>query len=229
MNLINYFKSEIKFYNKFERFFYLFIIFCVCLISYMSNDSLIAVISSLCGITYTLFAGKGKVYCYYIGVAGTFFYCLICYKNGLYGNLGLYALYFLPLQILGIFSWKKNLNKEKNEIVKSKLNNIQRVMFGFLTILLTFFIYIIIKLSGASSPLLDSVVTGFSILGQYLTFKRCIEQWIVWFLVNFAAVIMWFNIYTINKQYASTLIMWLVYLILAVYFFIKWKNEISKQ
>ena len=110
MNCIDYIKSEIKFFSVFEKIFYPSVIFSIIIISVLTKDSKIALISAICGVTYTLFAGKGKVYCYYIGVTGTFLYCLISYQNGFYGNMALYGLYFLPMQIWGIFKWKKHLS-----------------------------------------------------------------------------------------------------------------------
>ena len=141
MKFIDYIKSEIKFFNTYERIFYPIIIFAVIIISILTKDSKIALISAICGITYTLFAGKGKIYCYYIGLSGTFLYCLIAYKNGFYGNMALYGLYFFPMQIIGIFNWKKHINKEKNEIFKIRLSNKERIIYFIITFVVTVVIY----------------------------------------------------------------------------------------
>lgn len=228
MKLIDYIKSEIKFFTNIEKIFYPIVIFVIFIISIITKDSKAALISAVCGITYTLFAGKGKVYCYYIGLTGTLFYCYISYKNGFYGNMALYGLYFLPMQIIGIFKWKKNINTQKNEIYKTKLSQKERIIYTLITLFMTVFIYFIIKTNGGKSPLADSVITSFSILGQFLTVKRCIEQWYVWFIVNLTAVIMWASACINGAGYIATLIMWCVYLILAVYFLKKWDKEIKK-
>ena len=204
-----------------------FVILSVIIISILTKDSKIALVSAICGITYTLFAGKGKVYCYYTGLTGTFLYCLISYKNGLYGNMALYGLYFLPMQIIGIFKWKKHINKEKNEIFKTHLKNSQRLVYLIITLGLTFIIYELLKLNGGKNPVMDSFITGFSILGQYLTLKRCIEQWHIWTFVNLVSAIMWAIICINGAPYYATLIMWLIYLILGIYFYFKWKKEVT--
>ena len=228
MKFINYIKSEIKFFTKFERIFYSIVILSVIIISVLTKDSKIALISAICGITYTLFAGKGKVYCYYIGLTGTFLYCLIAYKNGFYGNMALYGLYFFPMQMIGIFKWKKHINKEKNEIYKTKLNNKQRSVYLIITVIVTCLIYELLKLFGGKIPVMDSFITGFSVLGQFLTVKRCIEQWYVWTFVNLVSVIMWLIAYIQGAHYLVTLIMWLIYLVLGIYFYFKWKKELIK-
>ena len=226
MNLLNYIKTEIKFFTRFEKIFYISIILCITVISALTNDSKIALISAICGITYTLFAGKGKVYCYYIGLCGTFLYCLIAFQNGFYGNMALYGLYFFPMQILGIINWKKHINKEKNEIYKTKLSHRERFIYSLITACTTFIIFIIIKAADGKNPYMDSFITGFSLLGQFLTVKRCIEQWYIWFLVNLVSVIMWLAACLNGAHYISTLLMWFIYLILAVYFYLKWKKDV---
>ena len=73
---------------------------------------------------------------------------------------------------------------------------------------------------------MDSLITGFSILGQYLTVKRCIEQWYIWSIVNFISVIMWLIVCLNGANYMATLIMWVIYFILGIYFYFKWKKEL---
>jgi nicotinamide mononucleotide transporter len=75
---------------------------------------------------------------------------------------------------------------------------------------------------------MDGITTFLSIIGMYLTVKRCYEQWIVWFCVNALSFVMWLKIAMSGERVYSTVIMWAVYTILAVYFYIKWKREIRQ-
>ena len=61
---------------------------------------------------------------------------------------------------------------------------------------------------------------------MFLTVKRCIEQWIVWMIVNGLSFIMWLNLVIHGVKTYSTLVMWGVYFILAIYFYFEWKKEI---
>ena len=79
--------------------------------AFLLKDSPIALISAICGITYTFFAGKGYPFCYLFGITGSAFYCFLSFKSALWGNLLLYAGYYLPMQVLGFFQWNKNLKK----------------------------------------------------------------------------------------------------------------------
>ena len=192
------------------------------------HDNPLAVISAIFGILYTLFAGKGKVACFFFGLLGSGCYAAISCKNALWGQLLLYMGYYVPMQISGIFQWSKNLKIEKKEIVKTKLSLKELVIIVFLTVIaLTGTIFMLYYFKDAS-PVIDGVTTILSIVGMYLTVKRCIEQWVVWMIVNGLSALMWANLVFLHGSHAfSTVIMWSVYFLAAIYFFFQWKKEVK--
>jgi nicotinamide mononucleotide transporter len=227
MNLVKLIKSELQNFGKIEKIFFPIVILIIISISISIHDSKIALISAVCGISYTILAGKGKISCYFIGMIGTFCYSYLSFVNGFYGQLMLYALYYFPMEIIGIFNWKKHLKKEIREIEKTQLNKKQRIFYFIILIISSLIFSIILKMTGDTQPIIDSITTVFSIFGMFLTVKRCIEQWYVWIIVNFLTLIMWIFAYINNSNCLATVLMWLTYLILAIYFLIIWKKEIK--
>jgi nicotinamide riboside transporter PnuC len=61
---------------------------------------------------------------------------------------------------------------------------------------------------------------------MYLTVRRAIEQWYVWAVVNALSFLMWLIIAIQGENVYSTVIMWGVYFILALYFYRMWKKEL---
>ena len=116
--LKNFLIKEFKGWSKFETIFLPVILICVLFVSLYMKDSLIATISALCGISYTILAGKGKISCYFIGMVGTLCYSFLSWKNLLFGNLILYLGYYFPMEIVGVFAWKKHLKQDKQEKVE---------------------------------------------------------------------------------------------------------------
>lgn len=188
-------------------------------------QTLISVIYTVCGILYTALAGKGRVLCYTFGIIATCCYSFLAYQNQVYGNLLLNIGYYLPMQILGIFEWNKHLKKDKKEIIKTRLS--KGVNVFIITGLLIFAIIGALKISNDKAPFLDGITTTLSILGMYLTVKRCIEQWIIWIIVDLLAIIMWIKLSLTNHSTYSTIIVWSIYLALGIYFYIQWKKELS--
>ena len=78
------------------------------------------------------------------------------------------------------------------------------------------------------SPVFDGITTVFSVIGMYLTVKRCIEQWVAWIIVNGLSSFMWLGLILQGTKAYSTLLMWIVYFILGIYFFFVWKKEMSE-
>lgn len=227
MELVRYIKKEFESFKTSEIVFFFLIIFFIILVSLYFNDTKIALISAVCGISYTVFAGYGKIYCYFIGIIGTFCYCYLAYKNAFFGNLCLYGLYYLPMEIIGIFQWKKNLKKEKNEIIKTKLNSKQRAVYLIAGIITSLLCSTVLITLGDKKPFIDGFTTVFSIIGQYLTVKRCVEQWYVWFFVNLFSLLMWLFAVLNGAKCSATVLMWGIYLILSVYFLKRWNKELS--
>lgn len=229
MKIIEFVKSEASSWNIHETFgLFLIIGLLIYNIIYL-QDNIVAVISSFCGILYTILAGKGKIYCYFIGLAGSGCYIILSFMNAVWGNALLYLLYYIPMQVLGIFKWKNHLKTDTVEIVKSKLSNKERLKYfivGFTGSLLTI---IILKYMNDANPVIDGVTTFLSILGMYFTVKRLFEQWIVWIIVNGLSFIMWLILVMHGTRAYSTLVMWGVYFVLAVYFYILWQKEITKK
>lgn len=229
MKLREFIKSELSGWGKYERIIFPLVILLIIAISFILNDSKIALVSAICGISYTILAGKGKISCYLFGLMGTMCYAYISWKNQLFGNLLLYLIYYFPMQILGIFKWKKHLNKNTGEIIKTKLNNKERIMyFTISAIVTTLFTILLYKLNDAN-PIIDAITTIFSITGLILTIKRAIEQWYLWAVVNTLSVIMWIEAYINGSNCFATILMWGVYTILAIYFLHNWKKEISEN
>lgn len=228
MTIKEFLKYELKGWNNYEIIGLSCAFSAILINSIFFNDNIIAVISALCGILYTIIAGKGKISCYLFGCIGTACYAYLSFKNSLYGNFLLNALYYLPMEIIGFFAWRKNLQKTTREIIKTKLHNTERLQIFITTMFLCSIFICMLNHYNDNAPFTDGITTVLSILGMYLTVRRCIEQWIVWILVNTLSIIMWFNLILHGAKTLSTLVMWSVYLILGIYFYFKWNKELSE-
>lgn len=218
-------KKELQGWKLYESVGLFAVIFFILTNAYLLKDSPVAVCSAICGILYTIIAGKGKISCYFFGLAGSGCYIWLSFKNALWGNMLLYLCYYIPMQVLGIFKWKKHLEEKSKEIIKTKLDAVERiklVLVGISGCALTIFL---LYFTGDKSPIIDGITTFLSIIGMYLTVRRCIEQWVIWMIVNGLSFIMWANLVVNGTKAYSTVVMWGVYFILAVYFYFVWKKE----
>ena len=215
-------------WNLFEILSLSIILLSIIVHAIIRNDNPIALISAICGITYTFIAGKGNPICYLFGVTGSSFYCILSYQNALWGNLLLYAMYYLPMQVVGYLQWNKNLKEGQSDIVKIRLPKKDLTILVSVMLILSSITYFILVYTGDKHPLLDSITTIFSLGGMYLTVRRAIEQWQFWMIVNALAFTMWLSVALSGARVYSTVAMWGVYLLLAFYFYYDWKKEFKK-
>lgn len=227
MELTEFVKKELSGWKKWETISLFAVLAIIFINAIIVKDNLIAVISAFCGILYTIIAGKGKISCYFFGLSGSWCYVWLSLTNALWGNMLLYLCYYIPMQILGIFKWKKHLKTDTKEIIKISLSKKDRIKLIILGILGSIITSLILFFCQDKSPIADGITTFLSILGMYLTVRRAIEQWFIWMIVNGISVVMWLNLVLHGAKTYSTVIMWGVYFILAVYFYFEWKKDSS--
>jgi len=229
MTLAEFIKGELKGWGKIESIIFPVWIIALTLISVHLHDISAAIISAICGICATITAGKGKISCYFFGILNNLLYSYISFDNAFWGNLALNMLYYLPMQFIGISQWKKHMKKDKQEIYKTKLSAKERIIyFVVITLLCTGGYYLLVYLEGGN-PLIDSVTTVLSVFAFLLTVKRCVEQWYLWTIVNALCVLMWFGAFMHGSHCFATVLMWLTYLVLGLYFLKNWNTELKAE
>lgn len=227
MSVLNFVKSELNGWGKYERFIFPLGVLFTVIVSIFMKDSKIALLCAICGITYTILAGKGRIFCYIFGIIATICYSYLAYSTNLYGNFALNLFYYLPMEIAGIFNWKKHLKKNSSEIIKTQLNIKSRITFFAIGIICTAVLTLILSKNGGEKVFFDAFTTVFSLLGMVLTVKRCIEQWFVWMAVNALSAYMWFELYLQGENCFVMFLKWTVYFCLAIYFWNTWRKELQ--
>ena len=155
----DFIKKELSGWGKYERIIFPSILLFIIVLSFLMKDNKVALVSAICGIGYTILAGKGKISCYIVGLMGTFCYSYISFKNAFWGNLALYMFYCMPMQFIGIFKWKSHLKKDTNEIYKTKLTTKERIIYISAVILTVILIYHILKIMNDANPIIDAITS----------------------------------------------------------------------
>ncbi|MBU4501779.1 MAG: nicotinamide riboside transporter PnuC [Nanoarchaeota archaeon] len=221
-HLKNYFKD----WNLFEKSWLLIFSIINIYLFFAWSDTLIGLTASLTGMICVVLVAKGKISNYYFGIINVILYAYIAYQSKYYGEVMLNGFYFLPMQFIGLYYWKKhrNKNKSKDDVKIKLLSFTQR--FGWLTIsvLGVFFYGLFLKYLGGTLPFVDSTSTILSVIAMILMVKRVLEQWILWIAIDVVSIYMWFYILTQGGNEISMLIMWSAYLVNAVYGFYNWSK-----
>ena len=183
------------------------------------------VIGSLAGITGVLcvvLVAKGSIWNYAFGLVNVSLYAWISYKAALYGDAGLNALYYLPMQFIGWWQWRKRgaavseaeAAGEGVQVKARRLDLKQRIFLalgGFVAVALIGFL---LKHLGDPQPFKDSATTVLSIVAQALMALAFMEQWALWIITNVISVVMWGVCVARGEAHAGVMvIMWTFYLL----------------
>lgn len=189
------------------------------------KDSPISLWAALTGVWCVILTGKGKRSSFLFGTVNVVFYAMISFQARYYGEVMLNILYYLPMNFVGWFAWKKHMNEETGEVVKRRLPRKRRVWVYGLTAAAILLYGLVLKALGGNLPYVDSMSTVVSVTAQILSVKRLTEQWVLWIVVDVVTVIMWGVNFAQGGETVATLAMWSVYLINAIIMYIRWNRE----
>lgn len=192
-------------------------------LSIVWKDSFISLISGITGIIGVVLCAKGKISTYYFSIINVALYAFLCFQNRLYGEVMLNALYFIPMNILGFFMWKKQGNDNGTVQARSLTAKQFLLMSVGLVVAICLYYQLLLKLGG-NLQLVDSITTVTSVVAIILQVLRYKEQWTLWIVINFVSVIMWTMLLRTGEGSITMIIMWSAYLINSIYGYVNWKK-----
>jgi len=194
-------------------------------------NTVLSIFTCLTGLWCVILVAKGRIFNYYLGIVNVIGYAWISYQYQLYGEVMLNAMYFLPMQFVGLYIWTKNKNYKIKDAVKiTVMDNQLRLIYGLLSSISIIIYGMILDIMGDPLPFLDSASTVLSIIAMVLMAWRYMEQWILWIVVDVVSIIMWWMVIgEKGTNDIAILVMWSAYLINAVYGFYMWIKMYHNQ
>lgn len=218
-------KNEISGWKKWEIGWLMGACLIIVILSIYWQDTLMGIISATTGTACVICTGKGKLSAYLFGLINSVLYAIIAYQATLYGETMLNAVYYVPMQFIGFFTWSKHMNDETNEVIKKNMKWSGRFILIASITAGTIGYGFILKAMGDAMPFIDAFTTVTSAVAMIISVKMFAEQWWIWVVVDVFTVYMWFISFIHGKENIATLVMWMVYLINAVIMLIKWEKE----
>ena len=159
----------------------------------------ISAFGSLMGVLSTVCAANGRILTFLFGLIDVTIYGVMCLIGTRYGNAALHLLYFLPMQFVGYFQWRKRGAEEQKKVQARRLDGKQWLLYGsiFLVgLIISYFILAAFDKTEAAGVVkwlvvMDAFSMMCNILGQYLLSTAYMEQWYFWLGVNVSTIIMW--------------------------------------
>ncbi|MEH7347170.1 nicotinamide riboside transporter PnuC [Bacillus sp. JJ1532] len=197
------------------------------------DDTILGLITSISGMFCVVLVAKGKVSNYYFGIIQTGTYAYISYGYGLYGEVMLNALFYFPLQFVGIYLWKQHTtdNKIKGEDIQINALTKKGWIATMISFLIVFVLYaLLLQKIGGNVVWIDSATTTLSVIAQILMLRRYTQQWLFWIAVNVLSIVLWVKALILQGgNDVSMLVMWSAFLINSIYGYYNWTKVYKKQ
>jgi nicotinamide mononucleotide transporter len=142
--------------------------------------------------------------------------------NGILGDFSLHLFYLLPMNIIGIYQWRKRgAVGAKTEVKARRLTRKQRWLVLAATVVGLAAVYgILLAIKfwtvdpseiNRTQVFADAARTTFNIGGQVLMALAFYEQWYLWILVNVASIILWGSTMLSSAASSYTVVMFVKY------------------
>ena len=146
-----------------------------------------------------------------IGLVNVAIYAVSFYNGSLFADSSLQVFYFV-LGVQGWYFWAKGGENKKNLKISRTPKTWWPWIASSFIVGIALYVRIILHFKGpVPYYFIDSVLTVGSIIAQLLLNAKKIENWILWIAVDIAYLPLYFA-----KQYYSTVILYTIYLVIAV-------------
>lgn len=166
---------------------------------------ILASFASIMGVASTILSANGAILTFIFGIINVGLVAFVALDNGIMGNFALHAFYFLPMQFVGIWQWRKRGagsrsedGKESSRVQARRLTPRQRIyvlLAHVAGIIVSYLVLDVIddgKIGAFDGKIfLDASVFAFNIGGQILMSLAYMEQWVLWNLVNISSIGLW--------------------------------------
>ena len=185
----------------------------------MNPLEIVAVVVTLVAVYLT---ARQIIWCWPLGMVSVTLYALVFHQARLYADMGLQGLYF-GLAIYGWWAWLYG-SEEHGELSVSKVSARAMVALAAIGALSAAVLgQTLYRFTDASLPFMDSTLTSFSIVAQWMQTRKLLEAWLVWLAVDVFYVGMF-----LYKELYPTAALYAVFLYLAVLGYKEWRRSMKR-
>ncbi len=189
------------------------------------NVDVIGSVAGIAGVLCVVLVAKGSIWNYLFGIINVSMYAYISYKASLYGDAALNAFYYVPMQFIGFWQWRRRgaaiseaeAGGAAVQVRARRFNLRQRIFLAAGCAAAVVAGGFLLQYLGDPQPFKDSTTTILSIVAQALMALAFMEQWALWIITNVVSVVMWCICVARGEAHAAVMvIMWVFYLMNSV-------------
>ena len=187
------------------------------------SGNIIELLGAILGLAYIYFSIRQHILTWPIGLFTSVFYIKVFYQSGFYADMGL-QMYYVVISIYGWLYWLQGSKPvDKDKIPVKRTSKKLWLIIGIITIIVyAVILFILLNFTDSSVPYMDSLTTALSITATWMLARKYIEHWLIWIFVDLFST----GLY-IYKSLWPTVILFLVYTIMAVLGYSEWRKDLK--
>ncbi|HET7435613.1 MAG TPA: nicotinamide riboside transporter PnuC [Thermoanaerobaculia bacterium] len=183
--------------------------------------SLIELVAAAVTLISIWLATKENVWYWPTGVVSTLLYSWVYFQARLYAETGLQVVW-LALIVYGRYEWLYG-GKGHTELPVTKTpRNGWLLVLASGIVASALIIWIQLRFTNNPAPYVDSSIAAWSIVAQWMTAKKWIENWFFWIVINVVAVALY-----INRALWATAALYAGLFILGIVGYFKWRKSLA--
>lgn len=171
------------------------------------------------GVATVTLAARQHIWNWPIGIVNVALYAWWFWQVKLYADAGLQVVYL----VLAVYGWWAWLHGGRGG-EPLRVRRVPRRLFGLVTALGALFAAVLgvslARFTDADVPMLDSALTGASLVAQFLMTRKYLESWAVWVVADVVYVGLF-----IARGYHLTALMYAIFTGLALYAWREWHRS----
>ena len=174
------------------------------------------------GILGVLLTVRQNVWCWPAGIVNVLLFTLVFFHARLYGSSALQVVYL----VLSVYGWRQWLHggTGHGRLAVSRTPRAWAVALGVSGLLAAAVLgYLLSSRTNAALPYLDAATTTFSLVAQWMTTRKWVENWWIWIGVD----VVYVGMYTSQRLYPTS-VLYTVFLGLAVLGWREWRRSMGQ-
>ena len=198
--------NEKTFNNIFNAFLLTGMVICVtiaCILNLQKPDARVALTilsaaGAIMGVISVVLSANGNILTFVFGLVDVLIYSYTLLDQNVPMTLGLHVFYFLPMEFIGFYQWRRRGATSKKAVQARRLPakgwfNVG-VLFVAVYAAILFIAWLIARYQGSvawAKMAFDSAVTTANIVALVLMAMAYLDQWYLWTLVNITSIVLW--------------------------------------
>jgi nicotinamide mononucleotide transporter len=181
--------------------------------------SYIEILATTTGLIYLVYSVEQNKLLWVFGLITSLLYIYVFYKAKIYADMGI-NFYYVIISIYGWIHWTNPGNLKARVLPVNSIKWKTGILLTLLTLILFLLIsFVLTEYTDSDIALWDAFTTAASITATWMLARKMLEHWLIWIIVDSISA----GLYIIKGLY-PTVILFIVYTLLAVFGYIEWRK-----